>query len=233
MLPEIKSATKLADLNPCQLQKIQESLTYLDYDCGAIDGIFGNNTLYAFNRFKEDYKLTDPGLIGPTTLQIMSMAVNDEFEKKEQEKPKPEQPSLSKPQTGEPNWYDFDSPISKYFTIGEVSQWDKKRIIVEPVHRQNAIILGKQLDKIREDWGKPIGVSSWYRPPAVNSAVGGARYSQHLNGGAVDIFPIGGDVYAFQKWLDSRWDMALGWGASRGFVHIDLRSQPKRIRWNY
>lgn len=231
----ITQPTKLESLNTDDIRKVQQILTELDYDSGPIDGVFGNKTLYAFNRFKEDFALSEPDWIGPTTIKILSMARNGELEKKEDEKPHPHQPILEKPQItyGVYNWFDFKSGISKYFTMGEVTQFDKDRIIIEPVHRQNAIKLAKELDKIREDWGKPIGVTSWYRPPAVNRRVGGARYSTHLTGSAADIYPIGGDIWAFQKWLDSRWNKALGYGAKKGFVHIDMRSQPKRIRWNY
>ncbi|WP_353743953.1 D-Ala-D-Ala carboxypeptidase family metallohydrolase [Microcystis sp. LSC13-02] len=35
-----------------------------------------------------------------------------------------------------------------------------------------------ELDKIREEWGSPILITSWYRPQAVNRAVGSSgRYS--------------------------------------------------------
>ena len=87
------------------------------------------------------------------------------------------------------------------------------------------------MDIIRNDWGSGIGVTSWYRPPAVNKAVGGVSNSTHLTGSGVDIFPIGKNIYTFQEWLDKRWPRALGYGAKRGFVHLDNRN--KRIRWPY
>ena len=43
------------------------------------------------------------------------------------------------------------------------------------------------LDKVRELWGKPIGVTSGYRSAELNRAVGGAKNSQHLRGEAADI----------------------------------------------
>lgn len=42
------------------------------------------------------------------------------------------------------------------------------------------------LDKIRERWNAPIYISSGYRCPTVNSAVGGSKTSQHCNGQAAD-----------------------------------------------
>ena len=42
--------------------------------------------------------------------------------------------------------------------------------------------------------GRPVVVSSWYRSPAVNSAVGGAATSQHVRGEAVDFRVVGMSV---------------------------------------
>jgi Peptidase M15 len=71
----------------------------------------------------------------------------------------------------------------------------------------------------------PIGVTSWYRPYAVNLAVGGVPDSQHITGAAVDIYPMEGGDQEFEDWLDNNWGGALGYGqaAGRGFTHIDLR----------
>lgn len=47
--------------------------------------------------------------------------------------------------------------------------------------------LADYLDTIREKYGKPILVSSGYRCPLLNQAVGGASNSQHLKGLAADL----------------------------------------------
>ena len=43
------------------------------------------------------------------------------------------------------------------------------------------------LQPLRSRWGKPITITSGYRSPALNKAVGGASTSQHVNGEAADI----------------------------------------------
>lgn len=43
------------------------------------------------------------------------------------------------------------------------------------------------LQPIREAWGQPIVVSSGYRCPRLNAAVGGVKNSQHVLGQAADI----------------------------------------------
>lgn len=135
------------------------------------------------------------------------------------------------------DWQDFSQKVSKYFTVGEVLRFDKSRVPTNAEHQKNIIELAKALDILREKWGGPIGVTSWYRPPAVNRRVGGVRNSQHLLGSAVDIYPIGGNIFEFQKFCDQNWPGAVGYGAKRGFVHLDMRSYHDNVkadlRWNY
>lgn len=133
------------------------------------------------------------------------------------------------------DWTDWDCKVSEYFTVGEVTHRETRRIPKTDTVKANVVKLAKELDKVRQAWGSPIGVTSWYRPPSVNKEVGGATNSQHLNGSAADIYPFlyyGGDMTDFQYWLDKYWgDKALGYGAKKGFVHVDLRRG--KIRWNY
>lgn len=42
------------------------------------------------------------------------------------------------------------------------------------------------MDGVRSLFGRPIEVTSWYRSPEVNRAVGGSRTSDHMTGYAVD-----------------------------------------------
>lgn len=48
-------------------------------------------------------------------------------------------------------------------------------------------------EPLRAWWGKPIGVSSFYRCKALNKAIGGAKFSQHIKGQAID---IDADIFA-------------------------------------
>jgi putative chitinase len=131
------------------------------------------------------------------------------------------------------DWDNFEAPVSEYFTVGEVTQKDRRRIPTDLKIQANILRLAERLDEVRDKWGGPIIVTSWYRPPLVNREVGGKSNSQHINGSAVDIAPANGQIYQLQRVVDvGLWrNNALGYGAKYGFVHLDLR--PGHIRWNY
>ena len=48
-------------------------------------------------------------------------------------------------------------------------------------------LVAGQVQKIRDYFGKPIRISSGYRCPKLNRAIGGAKNSQHQKGEAMDI----------------------------------------------
>jgi zinc D-Ala-D-Ala carboxypeptidase len=61
----------------------------------------------------------------------------------------------------------------------------------------------KKLEEIRELLGNPIIITSGYRSPALNKAVGGAPNSAHMYGAAVDfICPRFGTPYKICKLLE-------------------------------
>lgn len=139
------------------------------------------------------------------------------------------------------NWQHFSAPVSQFFTVGEVTQCDPRRIPkAGSTEEKNILLLARELDKVRLEWGSPIGVTSWYRPPAINAAVGGVSNSQHINGSAADIYTLDGRDWEFEKFVSKNWGGALGFGVAsgRGFTHVDTRGGGWRrgagaIRWNY
>lgn len=52
---------------------------------------------------------------------------------------------------------------------------------------RNLYLLAFYLDVVRSKYGAPIVITSGYRSPALNKAVGGVNNSKHLRGIAVDI----------------------------------------------
>ena len=83
--------------------------------------------------------------------------------------------------------------LSKNFTLDELTASTtalNRRIDntpTEEVRDRLARLTQKVLQPIRDAWGGSIFVSSGYRCPELNAAVGGSKTSQHMYGEAADI----------------------------------------------
>lgn len=89
----------------------------------------------------------------------------------------------------------------QYFTISELCASTTARqrgIDNTPTAEARAnmeTLITQCLDPIRRIYGRPIIVTSGYRSPALNAAVGGSSTSQHMTGQAADLVPAsGGDL---------------------------------------
>lgn len=81
--------------------------------------------------------------------------------------------------------------LSKYFTLEELtfSQEAARRGIDNSPSMELANTLAftaYQMDKVRDLLGHPVLVSSGYRSPELNAAVGGSITSSHMRGEAID-----------------------------------------------
>jgi Peptidase M15 len=140
------------------------------------------------------------------------------------------------------DWWDGrEDMICQFFAEHDVTNGDERRIPSKGSAEEKAILtMAAELDKIRQEWGHPIGVTSWNRPYAINREVGGVSNSQHITGGAADIYTLDSRDYEFEDFLDRHWGGGLGYGVAsgRGFTHLDLREGgwrrgPGTIRWTY
>ena len=82
------------------------------------------------------------------------------------------------------------------------------------------------LELLRRKLGKPIIITSGYRTPQHNAKVGGAKYSYHMRGMAVDIRVDGIPAKEVAKSLDK----IIGGGGIivyNSWVHFDVRDGKK------
>lgn len=94
------------------------------------------------------------------------------------------------------------------------------------------------LDPLREAWGKPLTVTSGYRCPALNKAVGGSRTSQHMTGQAADISTgnIVDNARLFHLIIDSKlpFDQLIfekgDINVGPAWVHVSYRADGKNRR---
>ena len=79
------------------------------------------------------------------------------------------------------------------------------------------------LDKLRENYGSPIIITSSYRDPETNKRVGGKPDSQHLYGRAVDIAASGGStVYDIVRSAIQVGFNRIGISRKNNFIHLDI-----------
>jgi hypothetical protein len=95
----------------------------------------------------------------------------------------------------------------------------------------DAIVRIAQLaQQARNRIGRPFSITSWYRPPEINQAVGGASESRHIVGDAIDFYVDGLTGDQLYRALDPWWTGGLGrYRAYPYLCHIDARGV--RSRW--
>ena len=86
------------------------------------------------------------------------------------------------------------------------------------------------LQKIRTHFGKAVTITSAYRTPTRNKAVGGTTYSQHLYGNAADIKVNGISPTKVAEYAEKLLPNKGGIGIYDTFTHIDVRNT--KARWN-
>ena len=91
------------------------------------------------------------------------------------------------------------------------------------------------LEPLRAFAGKPIVISSGYRCPALNGAVGGASQSQHLRGEAADLhLPSTAEGRTWFRWLmdNTTFDQLIWEHDGRGthWIHVSCKADPSRNR---
>lgn len=85
------------------------------------------------------------------------------------------------------------------------------------------------LQKIRNHFGKSVTITSAYRTPTKNKAVGGQTYSQHLYGRAADIKVKGIAPKTVAAYAEKLMPKSGGIGIYPSFCHIDVRGT--KARW--
>lgn len=86
------------------------------------------------------------------------------------------------------------------------------------------------LEEVREHFGKPVRISSGYRSPALNKAIGGAATSQHCRGEAADFEVVGVSNKLVAEWIRDNliFDQLIlecydGVNPNSGWVHVSLQ----------
>ena len=127
----------------------------------------------------------------------------------------------------------------QYFTLEELSHSEtanRKGIDNTPtgdVVVSMTTLINECLDPVRELYGKPITVTSGFRCPMLNQAVGGVNSSQHVKGEAADL--VGKNDDETRKIFETakafgQFDQLLYEKNSKGniWVHISYKASGNR-----
>jgi uncharacterized protein YcbK (DUF882 family) len=113
------------------------------------------------------------------------------------------------------------------FTWSEATHGGSRLPATEEISK-NIVTYARSLQSARDEIGLPFHITSWYRPPAVNAAVGGAPGSYHLTGLASDQWVEGFTGLRLAGYL-YWWPGGMGcYPNMPRIIHLDLG--PKR-RW--
>lgn len=131
--------------------------------------------------------------------------------------------------------------LSPHFTLAELTHSqtaDRLSLTNDPTPEiaDNLRKLALGLEMVRALIGAPIHVSSGYRSPAVNRAVGGSKTSQHMTGQAADITAPGfGTPAELVKAIVGStipYDQCIlefpGPRGTGGWCHISFTDEPRR-----
>ena len=118
---------------------------------------------------------------------------------------------------------DGNKKLSANFKVREFACTDGS----DPVFVDSDLV--NVLQKIRTHFGKAVTITSAYRTPGRNKAVGGETYSQHLYGRAADIKVNGATPKQVAAYAETLLPGKGGIGIYNSFVHVDVRST--KARW--
>lgn len=120
------------------------------------------------------------------------------------------------------------SDLYRFFSRSELLKGREVANPLTPEMEDNLVKLIQAVNPIREAWGKPMSVSSCYRPEAINSSVGGAKASAHMMCQAIDIVDKDGKLAEF---ILNNLDFVKECGIlgiedpkyTQGWVHLSIR----------
>lgn len=118
---------------------------------------------------------------------------------------------------------DGNKKLSTNFRVREFACSDNS----DPIFIDTELV--NVLQKIRTHFGKSVTITSAYRTPSKNKAVGGTQYSQHLYGRAADIKVKGIAPKTVSAYAEKLLPGKGGIGTYSTFTHVDVRTT--KARW--
>lgn len=179
------------------IRQKQLLLAYLGYYSGSIDGLWGKASTEATRAFQQDFMDRPDGIFGPAT----EAAIRQTIAQGEQTR-----------ETGfwqRIRWFSREEFACPCGSCGGFP--------AEPEE-----ILVRVADRIRQNFGSPVTVSSGVRCKSRNSAVGGVSNSRHLTGKAMDFCVKGQTARTVLAFVQQQPEIRYSYAIDENFVHMDI-----------
>lgn len=233
--PVLNAAIDIRQAPPDVLKWVENQLTiggYLAADQN--NGLLGDSTVAALARFKTDAHLEYPFGLGASTLDALSRLeaphpISEQtcFDLKVDPQGGTKSGRVIRlPLLGDRHLNEWVAPNS-FLSIAEFTHGGT-RIPTTDGQARNMLAIADRFGWIRRKFGSAIAVTSAFRPQHINARVGGAPNSWHTRAGALDIYPINGNMAALTEVIKA--SDAGGIGIAASFRHIDLGN---RRFWRY
>ena len=235
-LSAVEESQHISSLNPDLTKEVQQILDI------TVDGIVGKETTSAFTQFKIQNYLSYPEFLGKTTAQSLVVHAERHFVTEQLDNI----PTKLLEDAGQKTGKTANLPLvglvymNEFIVSGIPLTWGEmtkdfnpRRIPISDDVVRNLIELAKAFGIARSKYGKPVAVTSGYRPAALGI---GVRNSQHIPGRAIDACPLNrADLSQWHRIVMATPEFtAVGNAVSKGFVHADIRpSNSSQIRFGY
>lgn len=161
-------------------------LTFLGYDTGGVDGIWGDKSRNATEQAQEDLKIPADGIWGPQT----EVAVLEAVYTYDVDAPVPEADTSATDKKDGPTELELLFEGIRYWTPEELrcrcGEYHKPYCNGFPVLPDRTLL--ELVDDLRHNAGRPGHRSSGIRCTRHNADSNGAANSRHLKGKALDFF---------------------------------------------
>lgn len=200
-------------------------LTYLGYDTGGVDGIWGDKSRRATEDFQRDFGgISVDGIAGEETEKALKLAVAYGIEKK------PDSTDCTEDCTNVQNNSTENSTNGntgtfwdeiKYFTREEFAcKCGGRYCNGYPAEMQEAVV--KIADAARAHFGKPAHVISGLRCRQWNEHEGGVSNSQHMYGEAIDLRIEGVPAETLRQFVSTQPGHRWSYCINSTNVHFDI-----------
>jgi hypothetical protein len=235
MPPVISGKMSITQLSPSDLKWVANQLKLGGLLKGNVTDKTTAEFLNAYSQFKTLNYLEFPQEIGPSTIEALAEIEGVTNRPAPKQEPAPKASEYKGRTMQLPHGMGvlkLEEPVTGCKNFHWVEFVKTDRVPQSKATIQQIIKIATNLEKLRTNYGgRSISITSGYRPPAINKAVGGVSNSRHILGDAVDITVDGISHWDFGTMVAGFWGNRGGVGHSRHFTHLDCRGYA--ARWLY